>query len=200
MNKIPDDECSDCGAPRTVGKYKRTGFCDGCLELKSKKGWKPQLNGVMKKGEIQLLPSGKVKIEDHPNDKTVALLRGDISVEDLDAEEISYGMCKNEDGSFPLKRPGIVPKSIYDKMQQQLYKIVHEEMNKALIDSVHAIRSLLEDPDPAMRFRSATWLIERVMGKTPDVVTINQERPWEIILDKVSRKQPLVIEGEVEDD
>lgn len=200
MEKVPDDQCSHCPNPRTLGEYRKTGYCDTCLEEVMKNGWEPKQNGILVKNGIRLLPSGRIRIEDHPNRRTELLLRGNISVDDLDAEEISMGMCKNADGSFPLRRPSVVPKSIYDKMQSKLYEKVHEELRQGLISSVHTIRQLMENPEEEsnVRLKAAIYLLERVMGKTPDVVQINQQRPWEMIIEEIDRNpRPRIIEGEV---
>lgn len=167
----------------------RTGMCEACIIKCESYGWELKSNGSMVRGDVHLLPSGVVRIDDHPNQRTTELLRGMITVEDLDEEELAMGMCKNDDGEFPLKAPSIVPKAIYDAMRLQLYSRVNMKLHSSLSDAVDNIVEIMNNPgnEPQVRLKAATYVLERILGKTPDRVDVRLDAPWQVLLDGIDR-------------
>lgn len=147
------------------------------------------------------------------------LCQGLISVEDLDDEELARGQCKGADGRFGQSPPRMIPKAIHDQMVQQLFVRANEQLRHDLLGAVKALGTIAhgEAFEPADRIKAATVIIDRVMGKTADVVIHKQDKPYEMILTSIaggsraeSRKargldpetgQPIeVIEGEWTDE
>lgn len=147
------------------------------------------------------------------------LCQGLISVEDLDDEELARGQCKGADGRFGQTPPRMIPKAIHDQMVQQLFVRANDQLRHDLLGAVKALGVISsgEAFEPADRIKAATVIIDRVMGKTADVVIHKQDKPYEMILTSIaggsraeSRKargldpdtgQPIeVIEGEWTDE
>lgn len=100
------------------------------------------------------------------------LLDGDISVHDLDDEEIRRGRCRDRQGGFSGRPPTAIPREVSDALRVEFQTRVREVFEQ----SVHAAQAaLLEITNnrraaaPA-RVRAAEVLLERSLGKVPDKI------------------------------
>ena len=50
--------------------------------------------------------------------------------------------------------------------------------------------------EPEVRLKAAQFLIERNLGKTPQVISIQASAPWEEIFDEIVNERPRAIEAE----
>jgi hypothetical protein len=75
--------------------------------------------------------------------------------------------------------------ALYDSMVKELYERTDDKLRGALLPAVDKMVDLLECGDPKTELRAATWLIERLRGKTPEVIEHRQERPFEVLLHKL---------------
>lgn len=118
------------------------------------------------------------------------LIAGIISVDDLDNEELARGQCRDINGTFKGVAPKMVPKSLHDAMMRSLLSRAQEHFRAGLIDSVDALVSIAKGTafEPADRIKAASIVIDRVMGKTPEVLITAEAKPWETIFDNISRK------------
>ena len=176
----------DCDGT-AVGK---TGYCAKDIAAYEAEGWKFRASGMRVRDGIKVMPSGRVSVQPGTyNSRTLALLAGDLPVEDLDDEELARGMCRNEDGTFPKRDPEMVPKVIHDRMMRHLMERAEEGLRRGLMDCVEAMVGIAGNDAvaPGDRMRAATFVIERVMGKTPERVLVGQEKPFEVVLDKIVR-------------
>lgn len=125
------------------------------------------------------------------NPKMAAILRGDIDVADLDDEELARGELRGKDGKFH-RGPRMVPRDMYTKMMNELFKRANEQMKTNLVDAVKVLTAIATDPDadPKDALKAAQWIIERVMGKTPDNVIVKQDAPWQSLLVNVTANNP----------
>jgi hypothetical protein len=75
--------------------------------------------------------------------------------------------------------------ALYDTMVKELYERTDDKLKAALLPAVDKMVDLLECGDEKTELRAATWLIERLRGKTPEVIEHRQERPFEVLLHKL---------------
>lgn len=126
----------------------------------------------------------------HPLDKTDAninhkdpaamsrlelLEAGYIDVDDLTDDELRNGVA-------PGKKHLRVSKEVYQKITQRHFARAQELMSEGLLPAVQALNHIAQGSayEPADRIKAATYIIERVMGKTPDVlITKAIKEPWE---------------------
>jgi hypothetical protein len=153
-------------------------------------GWKFLKNGSRKRDGIVVTAAGSVKaIAPAYNTRMLMLLSGEIEVEDLDDDELARGMCRNPDGDWPRRQPELIPKMMFDRMQRELFARADEALRNNLMDAVGSIAEIAANPnvDAGQRLKAATWLFERLRGKTPDVIQLSAQKPYEEILDSVHR-------------
>ena len=118
------------------------------------------------------------------------LLAGHITVEDLDDEELSRGQCRGKDGKFSAIAPKMIPKALHDRMAKQLIVRAQEKFQQGLFGAIDALNEIASGSayEPADRIKAAGMVIDRVMGKTPDVINMTvEQKPWEVIFDAISR-------------
>lgn len=116
-------------------------------------------------------------------DRVQKFMQGFIKLEELDDDEIQGGFVRNSEG-MPINgwRLGA-------KFQAQLTKELHRRLNEFLKtktpDMLKVMVDIAENDlfEAADRIKAATWVAERTMGKTPDVlVTATTDAPYQSIL------------------
>lgn len=135
---------------------------------------------------------------DPPNKRLDLLLKGVLQPIDLDNEELSAGIPKCDDGKFSEKaalQAARLPAGVQKSIQQELFKRADNMLSGALLDSIQSIigiatnDAILDDGKPIIepkdRLKASIYVLERLKGKTPDVIVHSQDKPWEIVLDEV---------------
>lgn len=116
------------------------------------------------------------------------LIDGTLDVADLDEEELARGYPRAEDGSF-RGRPSVIPTVVHQRIQRELFARAGEKLKANLLAAAQTMASIAADPeqDPKVRMDAAKWVIERLMGKTPDVAVTMDEKRYEKLLDRMDR-------------
>ncbi len=184
-----------------VGNTKK---CAGHIQQLEKAGWAFRANGAMKHkaSGTTVTPAGNVTVQANYNPRLMALMTGEIEIEDLDDEELAKGMCRNEDGTFPKRQPEFVPKSMYDRMTRELFKRSDDALREGLVDAVQSMVAMTQDGDvdEKLRVDITKWIFERLRGKVPDVVQVTQEKPYEVVLTHIHRgPRPVTPQAETPD-
>ena len=111
------------------------------------------------------------------------LLSGELSVDDLDDEELARGQLKDKNGRFQGRAPKVVPQQLVSAMRNELVKRAQNNLRQALLKSgIKTLTQLAENAvDESVRLRAAQAIIERTMGKVPDKVQIAAEDPVEAL-------------------
>lgn len=181
-------ECSLAGCEgEEVGE---SGYCAPHIEQFAQEGWKYNLKSrTWRRNGVRITRTGAVSVTLSYNPRLVSLMAGEISVEELDEEELARGMCRNPDGSFPRKAPEMVPKVLHDRMVRELFARADEALRLNLLEAVNSVTKIAtgESVDPNVKLKAATWMFERLRGKVPDVVHVTQERPYQATLEKLHR-------------
>ena len=137
--------------------------------------------------------------------RVMQLLDGEISIEDLDDEELARGYPRSKDGSF-RGAPTLIPKAMHDRMVRELFRRANAQLSTGLVAAAELMTSVVLNEELPMKERTdaAKWLMERVMGKIPDVIVTGSEKQWEKLFDTIHRgaaaTSPMIIDGEVIDD
>jgi len=86
-------------------------------------------------------------------------------------------------------------------MARELFSRANVSLRENLNKAVEAITqiALNEDNDPKIRFQASQWVVERVMGKTPDVQISVEEKRYQKLFEEMDRES-VVIEGEIVED
>ena len=129
------------------------------------------------------------------------LLDGTLDISELDDEELARGYPRAADGSF-RNPPIVIPRSIHNRMMRELFQRSGDHLKANLRNAVEVMTNIAnnEQNDPNVRLKAAQWVVERVMGKTPDVSVTVDEKKYQAMFDRLERNATtphVVVEGEV---
>lgn len=124
--------------------------------------------------------------------RTAQLLAGELSVEDLDSEELARGYCKDKNGRFSGRPPMVVPRDLHDRMRKELLARGDALFAENYVDAVRTMADIAMNPaaEHKDRIRAAQYVIERVAGKVPDKVVLSASDPWQQIIDEIIVDHP----------
>lgn len=118
-------------------------------------------------------------------------LSGEITVEDLDDDELAQGRLKSVDGTFRGRPPAVVPGEMVQAMRREWLKRAQNTLAEALMQK--GIGTLVElaadSPDDGVRLRAAQAIIERTMGKVPDKIEVAAEDPVETLFRRMLQRE-----------
>lgn len=134
-----------------------------------------------------------------------ALQRQTIRVEDLDDEELLRGQVRDADGRFRGGQARKIPREFHNELMRRIIEQGVSKMKRSYVKAVEVLtEDIIEDEsvDIRLRYDAAKYIIERLGGKTPEVVNATVEvKRWEQVMDTIIKEVPVeIIEGEVEDD
>jgi hypothetical protein len=120
--------------------------------------------------------------------------RGIITVEDLEDDELAACAFRSKDGR--LYAPKNMPRELMQEFNKALYRRADIEMKKHTVDSVKAVAEIMQSTavEPEVRLKAATFLIERNLGKTPQVIAFQTTAPWEEVFDDIAHNRIRAIE------
>jgi hypothetical protein len=115
------------------------------------------------------------------------LLEGELSVDDLDEEELKHFRGRDIDGEFKGRiRP--IPAKLAGQIRQRLLNKMQANIEGFLPRAVAILEDIAESSDQdSARVKAVDLLLQRGAGKVPDVVRVGAEDPWDIILGDVLR-------------
>lgn len=148
-------------------------------------GEKEQPGSERTKARITLpeLEGGKKVI--HVTGRVKALLNGEISVADLDDEELQRGQVRDKNGNFSGRPSSIVPRKFHDEIVRRLLGRGDELYREHYLKMIEVFTSIAMDTTAkdADRLKAADMVITRIAGKVPDKVELTaQIKPWESML------------------
>lgn len=118
---------------------------------------------------------------------------GEITVDDLDDEELVRGQLRGSDGKFHGGGQKMIPRSFHLAIQRRLQQRGFGKMQESFFEAIDTMASIMRDPEAENRDRmaAARFIIERVAGKTPDKVEVAVElKPWEQLLQGIIKSVP----------
>lgn len=98
------------------------------------------------------------------------LVDGDISVSDLDDDELRKGRCKDRHGGFRGRPPKMLPAKLVTAMQEEFRRRVEAEFQGLANDARNTLREIALDKraQSQARVNAAALILERAVGKVPD--------------------------------
>jgi len=91
-------------------------------------------------------------------------------------------------------------RALYDQVMQELYERADDTLRAALLPAVDKMVDLMDCGDAKTEFRAATYVFERLRGKTPDVLTVSQDKPFQVILERVTAGPRMLAPAPTADD
>lgn len=115
------------------------------------------------------------------------LLAGRLSVEDLDMEELARCQLKDKNGKFTGRPPKYLPADLVQRMKREFFKRGDAIFEESYVDAVNVMRDIAinEKYDEGVRLRAAQYIVERVRGKTPDILVVETEKPWQVAIQRM---------------
>lgn len=113
-------------------------------------------------------------------------------VEQLSPEELVRGRPKDKNGTFRGRPPAWVPHEFHRACIRELmrrgkdmWQVNYLEAIQAMTDIAVGKGDVGRRATPAERIKAAQFVIERMEGKVPEVVKIESDQPWAIVLDGI---------------
>lgn len=159
-------------------------------------------NGVISVYQGKQIPTGRKRTKtkhyagygdlDPLNTRLGKLLSGEITVDVLDNEELQHGAVKCDDGKFSIRaayEAAHLPRKIKGAMERELVKRADNRIKGAVLGAIERIVEIATSPasEDKDAFKAAQWLVERAMGKTPDVVHTVEQKKYEVVIENISR-------------
>lgn len=122
--------------------------------------------------------------------RMVALLKGEINVEDLDDEELARGYPRDRNGNFGGRPPRMIPLVLHRQIQKVFFARLEEQMRKALPDAIAMLATIATNPlsEDRDKLKAIDMVMNRIMGKPPEKIEISGgDKPFEMTVGKMRR-------------
>jgi hypothetical protein len=115
-------------------------------------------------------------------------------VEGLTPEELVRGRLKDKNGNFTGRPPAWVPHEFHRACMRELMKrgkTLWQVNYLAAIEAMTAIATgKVKGATAGDRLRAAQFVIERLECKTPDIVLVTEEAPWQMVIADIVAQVP----------
>lgn len=102
------------------------------------------------------------------------LISGVDGVDTMDDEELAKMDLRNKNGVFGGKKKSYIPSHLAQAMHRESIRRAQEKFRTAAPEAVEALLEIGKNPDvkESDRVRALIFVIERALGKTPDVIRV----------------------------
>lgn len=129
-----------------------------------------------------------------------------ISTEDLDDDEImNFGFRDEKTGR--IFKPRNISRDMVNAFTKAMYDRALTELKSSALEAAKTLATIMNDPavDAPVRVKAAEAILDRTLGKAPQVVAITGTAPWEEVFEGIApitreesrRRRGIVVEGEV---
>jgi hypothetical protein len=158
------------------GGYTASG--ENCSKRAQNRYARCQLHG----GRIHPLDSIVKDTEDGPPQQLSRyrqFLAGQITVDDLDDEELALCGFKQSDGK--MYKPKNVPRQMVEEFQKVIFDRAQAGLRSLTVDAVKTVGEIMKNKtnEPDIRLKAALAMLDRNLGKTPNVVALTSDKPFE---------------------
>lgn len=117
-------------------------------------------------------------------DRYDAFVKGEITIDDLDDEEIMRAQIKNADGNFKGRPPKYVPHEFAQAIVAKQHELVASRIAGLVTQAFDTLSDVMGKPFPqpgdSARVKAAQLVLERYLGRVPETVNIRQQKnEWE---------------------
>jgi hypothetical protein len=111
---------------------------------------------------------------------------GQITVDDLDDEELAACGFRAKDGR--IYKPKNVPREMAQAFTRAIYERANTEIRSLAVEAAKTMGEIMLNRtiEPDIRLKAAITLVERNLGKTPTVVALTGDKPFEEIFDDIT--------------
>ena len=118
------------------------------------------------------------------SDRYEALLTGELSLDDLDDEEILRGQLRAKDGSFKGRPPKLIPREMGMELARRQKVLIEQELAGLVLTALKTLDDIMKkkhpQPGDAARVNAAKEILARNLGKVPETVNLKAEiSTWE---------------------
>lgn len=120
------------------------------------------------------------------------LMAGELTIEDLDDQELLTGRIRDKNGGFSGRQPALIPRSFHEAITRELLTRGDQLLRENFIASIETFVSIAKDPnvEPKDRLKAAQYVWERIAGKMPDRVDVKaQIEPWQEDIEKIVSRE-----------
>lgn len=129
-----------------------------------------------------------------------------ITVDDLDDEEVMQFGFRDERGR--IFKPRNIPREVVHLFTRAIYDRALHELKINAVEATKTLASIMVDTsnEASIRLKAAEAILDRTLGKAPQVVAITGTAAWEEVFDAIGsttreesrrKREPKVIEGEI---
>lgn len=112
-------------------------------------------------------------------------LAGQLTVDDLDDEELaSCGFRMPNGGIF---KPRNVPRELAQGFQRAIYDRAQRELRSLTVEAAQTMGEIMKNKnvEPDIRLKAALSIIERNLGKTPQIIAVAETKAYEEVFDGI---------------
>lgn len=124
--------------------------------------------------------------------RAAQFLRGEITVRDLDDEELKRGRFRDSDGKFRGRSASLIPSEFHEEVMRRMLERGTEKIQYDFMTAIETVVDVMNNStDDAIRLRAANVIIERYAGKTADKIDLTVAvKPWENTLKGIIKAPP----------
>ena len=113
-----------------------------------------------------------------------AILSGQADLSSWTEEELLRGQKRSKTGTWTGRPPLVVPTKLHDELVRRKMSVAHDLLRDNLVAATNVLIELATDEavESGVRLKAASIIMDRVLGKAPDRVSIETTKPWEIAL------------------
>lgn len=126
-------------------------------------------------------------------DRMQKLLDGELTVEDLDDEEIIKGQLRASNGSFTGRKAAMIPRAMHDEFMRRVLARGQDKLREDFFSAIDTVTEIMKDTqnDAGIRLRAADMILGRVAGKPVEKVELSVEmKPWETMMQGIMKEIP----------
>lgn len=115
-------------------------------------------------------------------------------VQQLTPEELVRGKLRDKNGGFVGRTPSWVPAEFHRACIRELMRRGKEMWQLNYLDAITAMTAIakgeVKGATAGDRLRAAQFVVERLEGKTPEIVLVGHDEPWQVVIDDIVAQVP----------
>lgn len=112
----------------------------------------------------------------------------------LTPEELVRGKLRDKSGGFSGRPPAWVPAEFHRACINELMARGKRLWQENYLEAITAITEIasgkVKGASAADRLRAAQLIVERLEGKTPEIVLVGQDEPWQVLIEDIVAQVP----------
>lgn len=115
-------------------------------------------------------------------------------VQQLTPEELVRGKLRDKNGNFTGRPPSWVPAEFHRACIRELMRRGKEMWQLNYLEAITAMTEIAKGAVPGVkpgdRLKAAQFVVERLEGKTPEIVLVGHDEPWQVVIDDIVAQVP----------